>query len=123
MVERDGDLEVLLPTGEPVCFDATTHEVTGGVLRETGPIDTRKNRHRRRFAAVEYTGGGIWLRANQRGQSPEKARVWGRERRVGIEYDGEVCRVPRRRVWEQETGWFDLRFETDGAFFEFVEER
>lgn len=119
--ETDGLVEVHLSTGEPVCFDAHTHEIVGGVLEEEGPIDTDPNRFKRRFAELTYSGSGVVIRSDQRGESPAKAVVWGVQRRAVITYGDLECRVRRAALWEQQAP-FALRF-TDEEFVEFLHER
>ena len=120
---RLGDLvEVRLPTGEAVRFDAATHEIVGGVMVERGPIDTDPDRHRRQFADVEYVGSGVVIRSDQRGASTRRAVVWGVPRRATVLWQQRACRVRRSELWEQQEP-YELRFGSDLELFDFLRER
>jgi hypothetical protein len=111
-----GVLELRLPTGERVCFDRKTKEILGGVLREDGPMDTNPDRFSRRFARVSYTGRGVMIRVDQRGESPEKAEVWGVRKSAIVSFAKNTCKISPTLLWEQESGWFRFRLPTDVAF-------
>lgn len=71
--KKDDESEITLPTGEKVSFNRKTGEVIGGVLQE-GPVDIGPDRFKRKYAALHYTGRGILLRANARGQMPQQGQ-------------------------------------------------
>ncbi|MCC6545138.1 MAG: hypothetical protein IT392_11700 [Nitrospirae bacterium] len=123
LIGKDTELRVLeleLPTGERVCFDNETKEITGGVLNEDAPMDTNPNRHKRRFAKVSYNGGGVMIRVDQRGSTPEEAVVWGQKKMAAISYGSRTCKLSPEQLWEQDSGWFDFKFSTDESLYKFL---
>lgn len=110
--QTDTAINVTLPTGEKVTFDKETKEITGGVLKE-GPLDTSKDRFKRTYPDLEYTGRGVVLRVNARGQSPQLGQF--ENNKIDMEYGktgsvdvliingttGEKCRRPKSDFWEQ----------------------
>ena len=113
-------LELELPTGERVCFDRENKEIIGGVLNEDAPIDANPDRHNRRFAQVSYKGGGITIRVDQRGSTPEKAVVWGQKKMATISFGNRTCKLSPEKLWEQDSGWFDFMFPTDTILYKFL---
>ena len=118
---------VTLPTGERVLWDAQTHEIAGGVLKEAAPIDTNRNRHARKFADVQYLGRGILLRVNQRGNSTRAAEVWGEKKFASIHasIDGKPksSRVPVSEIFDQSLEGLPFRFAEDDDFFGWIEKK
>ncbi|MFI5345936.1 MAG: hypothetical protein ACHQ51_06135 [Elusimicrobiota bacterium] len=111
--------EATLPTGETVLFEARTKEILGGVLTETAPIDTNQDRHARAFAALRYSGGGIMLRSDQRGDSPRSSVVWGQKKYATVVWGAKTCRVSTADVWKQDAsgaGSANL-YPTDEGFY------
>jgi hypothetical protein len=111
--------EATLPTGETVLFDARTKEIVGGVLTEASPIDTNKDRHARGFAALRYTGSGIMVRSDQRGDSPRSSLVWGQKKFATVTWESKTCRISTADVWKQDAsgaGSANL-YTTDDGFF------
>ena len=118
-------VEATLPTGETVLFDATTKEILGGVLSETGPIDMNPDRHARRFAALRYAGRGVMIRSDQRGDSPRSAVVWGQRKSATATWGAKTCRLSPADVWKQDAsgaGGANL-YPTDEAFFAMLRRR
>jgi len=105
-VEKVADgrrLEVTLPTGEKVDFDARTKEIVGGVLREA-PLDLNPNRHARHNPDIGYRGRNLMITVAQRGEAPRLARVWGQTKYAEVYYPvkyGKPCRVSPALIWEQ----------------------
>lgn len=123
LIENDSVMNVLeleLPTGERVCFDTETKEIIGGVLKEDAPMDTNPDRHKRRFAKLSYSGGGVTIRVDQRGSSPEQAVVWGQNKMAIISFGDRTCKLSPSKLWEQDSGWFDFKFPTDVLLYEFL---
>jgi hypothetical protein len=110
---------VTLPTGEEIEFDADTHEIRSGVLRETS-VDLNPDRQARRFPGMEYLGKGVMVRANARGTDPRIGTTatitTGTPRDdCGGETNCQQCQVPARELWDQ-TGAVRFRFATDDEF-------
>ena len=101
-------------------FDARTKEITGGVLAETAPIDTSADRFRRNFARLAYSGRGILLRSDQRGESTREAVVFGAAKKAKATFGAKSCLIPNELLWEQGTREEQFRFPTDEGFFEFL---
>ncbi len=120
----DGRSIVTLPTGERVEFDAETHEVLGGALAEA-PVDLNPDRAKRRFAAVDYVGTGVVVRADARGRDPRlgtTATIAASE--AGCAGDGckKLCRVASTELWDQK-GAVRFKFATDEAFERYLQSR
>jgi hypothetical protein len=113
-------ITVRLPTGEDVTFDSRTKEISGGVLSETFPIDTNPNRHARNFARFAYSGQGIVLRSNQRGESTRAAVVFGVAKKSTVTRGARSCQVPNELLWEQGNREARFRFASDAEFFAFL---
>lgn len=107
---KGNDVEVTLPTGEKIVIDKKSGELLGGVLKE-GPVDISGDRFKRRYASLQYSGKGILLRANARGQMPqqgqfENTKIDLQDGNTGS-YDvliingttGERCRRPKSDFW------------------------
>jgi hypothetical protein len=114
---------VTLPTGEQVEFDATTHEVVGGVFSEA-PVDLNPDRATRKFPAVTYLGRGLLIRADARGKDPRIANMAVISTGApAFNCQGEVgcnhCRVPSNELWQQD-GAVRFRFSTDGEFHRYL---
>ncbi len=99
-----GAYELTLQTGEKVLFDKMTKEILGGVLQETAPIDMNANRQIRKFAALKYTGKGVMVRSDQRGESPRSSIVWGQKKVVTIYWGDKICKVSPADIWQQSNG-------------------
>lgn len=126
--QTDTAINVTLPTGEKVTFDKETKEITGGVFKE-GPLDTSKDRFKRTYPDLEYTGRGVVLRVNARGQSPQLGQF--ENNKIDMEYGktgsvdvliingttGEKCRRPKADFWEQiDVSPILFKFPTDEEF-------
>ncbi|MBI2358163.1 MAG: hypothetical protein HYV04_04530, partial [Deltaproteobacteria bacterium] len=110
---------VTLPTGEEVEFDASTHEVLGGVLSEA-PVDLNGDKAARKFPAIHYIGKGVVVRANARGRDPRlgtMATITTGTPASDCQGTGckSQCRVPARELWEQK-GAVRFQFSTDEEF-------
>ncbi len=115
-------LDVTLPTGEKVSFKKDSKEIVSGVFSE-GAQD--KNH----FVDLKYSGKGIVLRVNGRGQSPEIGQ-FGKERideQFGIHGTKEVlilngstgqrCVRPKTDFWEpMDVSPIVFKFSNDSAF-------
>lgn len=111
--------EVTLPTGEVSVFDAKTKEILSGPLVETGPIDRNPDRHARTFAALRYTGTGVMIRSDQRGDTPRSAVVWGQKKVATAVRGAKTCKLSPADIWKQtpKDGGTDDLYPTDAAFF------
>lgn len=110
----DGDVHVTLPTGEKVVYDKTSKKVKGGVLKE-GPVDLTPDRFKRKFAAVNYTGTGISIRVNVRGEDPRLIKG-----NAVITQNGKSCQVPANQLWNQDA---DFKYPTDQELVTFLNKK
>jgi len=96
-------IEIMLPTGEKVVFDGKTKEVVAGVLEEVLPIDETINRHNRRFSDIKYKGDYIFMRVDQRGETPENASPWGikMNKFAHIYYKDKNCKIKVQELFHQ----------------------
>ena len=113
----DGRSVVTLPTGEEVTFDVRTHEVLSGVLAEA-PVDLTPDRTKRRFAAIDYAGKGLVVRADARGADPRLGTT-ATISAAAPDCEGagckKLCRVASKDLWEQK-GAVRFKFATDEEF-------
>jgi hypothetical protein len=122
-----GERDILtLPTGEEVEFNAQTHEILAGVLREK-PVDLNPDRNTRNFPGIDYTGKGIMVRANSRGTDPRIGTtavvVNGSPASSCAKSSGcNECQVASKELWEQ-SGAVRFRFPTDQEFDQFLTKR
>ena len=115
---------VTLPTGEAVEFDAKTHEVLSGALAEA-PVDLNPDKTKRRFAALDYVGNGLMVRADARGTDPRL----GTTATITVAEPGctggackKLCRVASKELWEQK-GAVRFKFATDEEFDRYLQSR
>ena len=128
MKQTDSTINVTLPTGEKVIFNKETKEIVGGVLKE-GPLDKTNDRFKRTYPDIEYTGRGVVLRVNARGQSPQLGQF--ENNKIDMEHGktgsvdvliingttGEKCRRPKSDFWEQiDVSPILFKFATDEEF-------
>lgn len=121
-------LVVTLASGEKLVFNKESKEIMSGVFTE-GPVDMSKNRDKRTFADLRYTGRGVTLRVNARGQSPQLSQT----EREAIDMDfgmkgskdvliingttGQKCRRPKIDFWDSiDVSPIEFKFPTDEAF-------
>lgn len=122
-------LKVVLPTGEPVFFDAKSKEIVSGVLSEK-PIDFTRDRHARRNPGIGYHGRNLVITVEQRGEAPRRARVWGKTKYAEVHYPAKyarACRLSPALIWDQrpKRGDSDPRLTmlhpTDASLFDTIE--
>ena len=121
-------MEVTLPTGEKMIFDKDSKEIIGGVFQE-GPLDLASERTKRSYPDLKYTGRGVILRVNSRGQSPQL----GEYEKDNIDMDfgnkgsaevliingttGQKCRRPKIDFWDNlDVAPIEFKFVTDEDF-------
>ncbi len=93
-IERVGDKNIVtLTTGEQVVYDANNNTIISGVLQE-GPIDLNPDRFKRKFAPVTYSGTGISIRADKRGEEPRLITTT-----ATVTQQGKTCQVPAADLW------------------------
>ena len=114
---------VNLPTGEVIEFDASTHEIRGGVFSEAA-VDVNPDGRTRKFPAVEYHGTGLVVRVNSRGTDPRIASVATITTGTLPENCNEgmrcnQCQVPSKELWDQ-NGAVRFKFSTDADFEKFL---
>ena len=108
-------MKVTLPTGETVDFDGETHEVTGGVLEETAPIDLNPDRFKRKFARIRYRGTGVMLRVDKRGGDPRLGTT------ATITKGTLTCKIPSSLLFNQdESSEVEFLFPSDPEFDQFL---
>ena len=117
---------VTLPTGEEVEFDALTHEILGGALREA-PVDLNPDRAARKFPEVGYHGKGIAVRADARGTDPRigtTAVIRTGSPPAGCEQGAPCsrCEIAAKDLWEQ-SGAARFKFASDREFDHFLAAR
>jgi hypothetical protein len=120
----EGRSIVTLPTGEKVEFDAKTHEILSGVLAEA-PVDLNPDRSARHFAALDYVGKGIVVRADKRGADPRlgtTATITAAAGGCEGSACKKVCRVASNELWEQK-GAVRFKFATDEEFDRYLVSR
>jgi hypothetical protein len=104
-------LVVTLPTKETFFVDRQTKVVVSGVLKEYRPLDMNPIASKRQYAAISYSGKGLYLRANIRANSPQLAKT------VMVYSLGKTCELPGRDVFNQAyDGAMTFKFATDIAF-------
>ena len=114
---------VNLPTGEAIEFDASTHEIRGGVFSEAA-VDVNPDGGTRKFPGIEYRGKGVLLRVDARGKDPRIATI--ATITVGTppeNCNGGIacnrCQVPSKELWYQ-TGAERFKFSSDAEFEQFL---
>ena len=106
--------KVTLPNREEVIFSTESKEIISGVLKEGAAIDLGPDRFKRKFADVVYTGKGIFLRVDRRGEDPRLgAQI------ATIFYHDIKCKVPVSQLWDQKKSLHFL-YPIDADFFVFV---
>jgi hypothetical protein len=113
---------VTLPTGEKVDFDAKSHEIVSGVFAEA-PVALGAPR----FPSVAYTGKGVTVRADARGNDPRIKTVatittGSPDPNCAEGERCNRCQVPARELWEQK-GAVRFRFPTDEEFDRYLRAR
>lgn len=110
-VEAVGDeLHVTLTTGEKVIYDKATRLIKGGVLKE-GKIDLNPDRFKRKFAPITYSGTGISIRVDKRGEDPRL--IPGN---ATITQNGKTCLIPARQLWNET----EIKYADDKALVDFL---
>ena len=121
-------LVVTLPNGEKMTFDKDSKQIISGVFTE-GPVDTSPNKTKRHYSELNFSGRGVMLRANARGQSPQL----GEFEKDKIDLDsgntgstevliingttGEKCRRPKSDFWEPlDVSPIEFKFSNDDDF-------
>lgn len=106
---------VILPTNEAVTFDKESHQMVDGVLKEKGPIDLGPDRFKRKFANIAYTGTGVYVRVDKRGNDPRFGTT------ATITQGAKTCKVPSTKLFDQNPqGAALFQFPTDEGFNEFL---
>lgn len=108
-------MRVTLPTGETVDFDGATHEILGGALKETAPIDLGTDRFKRKFARLHYSGDGVMIRVDKRGGDPRLGTL------ATITRGTQSCKVSSSLLFNQDkTSEVEFLFPTDTEFSQFL---
>lgn len=105
------ELHVTLTTGEKVIYDKATRLVKGGVLSE-GKVDLNPDRFKRKFAPISYSGTGISIRVDKRGEDPRL--IPGN---ATVTQNGKTCQVPARELWNTNA---DFRYADDRNLVNFL---
>jgi hypothetical protein len=113
---------VNLPTGEAIEFDASTHEIRGGVFAEAA-VDLNPERAARKFPGIEYRGGVLVVRVDARGTDPRIANLatiaTGTPSANCNDGVGCRCQVPSKELWDQ-NGAERFKFSSDAEFEKFL---
>lgn len=113
VVAVGNELHVTLATGEKVIYDKTTRLIKSGALSE-GAVDLNPNRFNRKFAPVNYTGSGISIRTDKRGEDPRL--ITGN---ATVTQNGKTCQVPARELWNET----DFKYADDAALVGFLNQK
>lgn len=105
------ELHVTLTTGEKVIYDKKTKIIKAGVLSE-GKVDLNPNRFERKFAPINYSGSGISIRVNKRGEDPRL--IPGN---AVITQNGKSCQVPAKDLWDTKA---DFKYSDDKKLLDFL---
>lgn len=126
--QLSGTIDVTLPNREKLIFQMDSKEIVDGVMKE-GPVDVSTDRYKRQYPDLKYTGKGVVLRANARGQYPQL--VQSENLKIDLEYGlkgsaevlimngttGQRCRRPKADFWEPlDVSPIEFKFPTDGEF-------
>lgn len=109
----DDDVHVTLTTGEKIIYDRNTRKVKGGVFTE-GAVDLNPNRFNRKFAPVSYTGKGISIRINRRGEDPRLAQG-----HAEVKQNGLTCKVAIQELWNGT----EFKYVDDKKLVEFLNQK
>jgi hypothetical protein len=112
---EESKIIVTLPNREEVIYNKDSKEIIGGAFKEGAPIDLGPDRFKRKFADITYTGNGLVLRVDRRGEDP---RI-GAQKTATAFYQNQKCKIPLNKLWEQD-GEVNFLFPTDAAFFAFI---
>jgi len=130
--ELSGTINVTLPTGEKIIFQKESKEIVDGVFVE-GPVDVSPDRFKRHYPDLKYTGKGVVLRANARGQSPQIGQY--ENTKIDMDYGmrgsfdvliingttGQKCRRPKSDFWEPiDVNPIEFKFSTDEEFDQYL---
>lgn len=105
------DLHVTLTTGEKVIYDKDTRIVKSGVLSE-GKIDMNPDRFKKKFAPVKYSGQGISIRVDKRGEDPRL--IPGN---ATVTQNGKSCQVPAKELWDAKASF---KYSDDAHLVQFL---
>lgn len=126
--QLDNTLEVTISTGEKMIFNKDSKEIIGGVFEE-GAVDISSDRTKRQYPDLKYTGRGVVLRVNARGQSPQLGEF--EKVKIDMEFGntgsaevliingttGQKCRRPKIDFWDAlDVAPIEFKFATDEEF-------
>ncbi len=108
-VEALGNVvRVTLATGERIIFEKATGRVLRGVFRENRITHGS-------FNNVAYTGTGISIRVNKRGDDPRLNNG-----NATVTQNGRTCQVPSSELWTRNA---EFRYGDDGQLVRFLNQR
>lgn len=90
------EVELLLPTGEKVNFDAESGAIKGGALKE-GPLDLTKDYRKRRVPNVHYTGDYISIRLDHAYEEPTIGSATAH-----IQQKDKSCTIARSKLFSKQ---------------------
>ena len=126
--QLDKTMQVTLSNGEKMVFDKDSKEIIGGVFEE-GPVDISADRARRQYPELKYSGRGVVLRVNARGQSPQLSEY--EKEKIDMDFGtkgsaevlilngmtGQKCRRPKIDFWDSlDVAPIEFKFATDEEF-------
>ncbi len=113
------DLVITLPTGEKVILDKKTKIIKSGVIQEA-PVDTNKDKTKRKFAGLDYTGKGLTIRVDQRASDPRLNPKGKKVFNAIISQGNKKCEIPRKDLWSQNDKKIEFLFKDDNALLQFI---
>lgn len=116
-VEEVGDNLILtLTTGEEVVLFKKYKTIIGGVLSEKA-LDFNPDRNQRKFVQLDYTGEGLIIRSDAKGNDPRLTKT------AQIIKKGQpVCEIPLKEFWTQE-GHPKFKFVKDEDAYALIKEK
>ncbi len=111
VTEIGNEVELLLPTGEKVFFDAETGVINGGAMKE-GKIDLHREYKKRAEPNVHYTGDYVSVRLTHAFDEPTIAAD-----KAVIQQKDNICILMRGRLFNREG---KLLSKSDDEFLEAI---
>jgi hypothetical protein len=78
-------------------------------------VDLNPNRFNRKFAPIKYSGTGISIRVDKRGEDPRL--IPGN---AVITQNGKTCQVPAKELWTPDS---DFRYADDKSLIDFLNKK
>jgi hypothetical protein len=114
IIAVDDELHITLPTGELVVFNKKDRLVKSGVFQE-GLLDINPDRFKRKFAPLTYTGTGITIRIDKRGDDPRLTAP-----KAVVSQNGATCEIATKELWNSEA---NFKFISDEKLLELLNKK